>query len=144
MECRGGIAQLSPTGDYLTVWSSTQIPHLIRTYISEELSWPASRLRVIAPEVGGGFGVKGHVFAEEVLIARLAILTKRTVKWIEDRREHLIASIHAREHEHTLEAYVAADGRVKNRGKAHAWKANYHDVRAIVKFVEAFGGGFGP
>jgi aerobic carbon-monoxide dehydrogenase large subunit len=112
MECRGVIAQLSPVGDYLTVWSSTQIPHLLRTYISEELDWPENRLRVIAPEVGGGFGVKGHVFAEEVLIARLAILTKRTVKWIEDRHEHLIASIHARDHEHTLEAYVTSDGRL--------------------------------
>ncbi len=112
MECRGVIAQLSPLGDFLTVWSSTQIPHLLRTYISEELGWPENRLRVIAPEVGGGFGVKGHVFAEEVLIARLAILTKRPVKWIEDRREHLIASIHARDHLHTLEAYVTPDGRL--------------------------------
>src|SRR5579883_337013 len=112
MECRGVIAQLSPAGDYLTVWSSTQIPHLLRTYISEELGWPENRLRVIAPEVGGGFGIKGHVFAEEVLIARLAILIRRPVKWIEDRREHLIASIHAREHEHTLEAYVTAEGRL--------------------------------
>jgi aerobic carbon-monoxide dehydrogenase large subunit len=112
MECRGVIAQLSPAGDYLTVWSSTQIPHLLRTYISEELGWPENRLRVIAPEVGGGFGVKGHAFAEEVLVARLAILTKHTVKWIEDRREHLLASIHARDHEHTLEAYVTSDGRL--------------------------------
>jgi aerobic carbon-monoxide dehydrogenase large subunit len=112
MECRGVIAQLSPAGDYLTVWSSTQIPHLLRTYISEELGWPENRLRVIAPEVGGGFGVKGHVFAEELLVARLAILTKRTIKWIEDRREHFVASIHARDHEHTLEAYVTSDGRL--------------------------------
>jgi aerobic carbon-monoxide dehydrogenase large subunit len=112
MECRGVIAQLSALGDYLTVWSSTQIPHLLRTYISEELGWPENRLRIIAPEVGGGFGVKGHVFAEEVLVAKLAILTRRTVKWIEDRREHLLASVHARDHEHTLEAYVTADGRV--------------------------------
>jgi carbon-monoxide dehydrogenase large subunit len=112
MECRGVIAQLSPLGDYLTVWSSTQIPHLLRTYISEELGWPENRLRVVAPEVGGGFGVKGQVFSEEVLVARLAILTKRTVKWVEDRREHLLASIHARDHEHTLEAYVTSEGRL--------------------------------
>jgi carbon-monoxide dehydrogenase large subunit len=112
MECRGVIAQLSPLGDYLTVWSSTQIPHLLRTYISEELGWPENRLRVVAPEVGGGFGVKGHVFAEEVLVARLAILTRRTVKWVEDRREHLLASIHARDHEHTLEAFVTTEGRL--------------------------------
>ncbi|HKQ94677.1 MAG TPA: xanthine dehydrogenase family protein molybdopterin-binding subunit [Aestuariivirgaceae bacterium] len=112
MECRGVIAHLDPAGTELTVHSSTQIPHLLRTYLSEELNWPESRLRVIAPEVGGGFGVKGHVFAEEVLVAHLAIRTGRPVKWIEDRREHLLASIHARDHEHTLEAYFTDDGRV--------------------------------
>ncbi|MGE0238818.1 MAG: xanthine dehydrogenase family protein molybdopterin-binding subunit [Parvibaculaceae bacterium] len=112
MECRGAIALLDPTGRDLTVYSSTQIPHLLRTYLSEELAWPENRLRVIAPEVGGGFGVKGHVFAEEVLVAHLAIRTGRPVKWIEDRREHLLASIHARDHEHTLEAFFTEDGRV--------------------------------
>ena len=112
MECRGVIAELDSTGRWLTVHSSTQIPHLLRTYLADELGWPESRIRVRAPEVGGGFGVKGHVFVEEVLVAWLAIRTGRPVKWIEDRREHLIASIHAREHRHTLEAHVDADGRL--------------------------------
>jgi carbon-monoxide dehydrogenase large subunit len=112
MECRGVIAFLDPAGENLTVYSSTQIPHLLRTYLSEELKWPENRLRVIAPEVGGGFGVKGHVFAEEVLVAHLAIRSGKPVKWIEDRREHLLASIHARDHEHTLEAFFTDDGRV--------------------------------
>jgi carbon-monoxide dehydrogenase large subunit len=112
MECRGVIAMLDPTSRILTVWSSTQIPHLLRTYLAEELSWPENQINVIAPEVGGGFGVKGHVFAEEVLVAWLAIRVRRPVKWIEDRREHLIASIHARDHVHTLEAYVTSEGRV--------------------------------
>ncbi|HET7911853.1 MAG TPA: xanthine dehydrogenase family protein molybdopterin-binding subunit, partial [Pseudolabrys sp.] len=112
MECRGVIAMIDPTNRLLTVWSSTQIPHLLRTYLAEELKWPENQIHVIAPEVGGGFGVKGHVFAEEVLVAWLAIRTRRPVKWIEDRREHLIASIHAREHVHTLEAYVSAEGKV--------------------------------
>ena len=112
MECRGVVAELDSTGRWLTVHSSTQIPHLLRTYLADELGWPESRIRVRAPEVGGGFGVKGHVFVEEVLVAWLAIRTGRPVKWIEDRREHLIASIHAREHRHVLEAYVDAGGRV--------------------------------
>ena len=112
MECRGVVAELDSSGRWLTVHSSTQIPHLLRTYLADELGWPESRLRVRAPEVGGGFGVKGHVFVEEVLVAWLAIRIGRPVKWIEDRREHLIASIHAREHRHTLEAYVDADGRL--------------------------------
>ena len=112
MECRGVVAELDSTGRWLTVHSSTQIPHLLRTCLADELGWPESRLRVRAPEVGGGFGVKGHVFVEEVLVAWLAIRTGRPVKWVEDRREHLIASIHAREHRHVLTAYVGADGRI--------------------------------
>ena len=112
MECRGVIAELDSTGRWLTVHSSTQIPHLLRTCLADELGWPESRIRVRAPEVGGGFGVKGHVFVEEVLVAWLAIRTGWPVKWIEDRREHLIASIHAREHRHVLEAYVDAGGRL--------------------------------
>lgn len=112
MEGRGVVAEYNPSDRMLTVWSSTQIPHLLRTYLSEELGWPESRLRVIAPDVGGGFGVKGQVFVEEVLVPWLALKTGRPVKWIEDRREHLTASIHARDHQHTLEAYVSADGRL--------------------------------
>ncbi len=112
MECRGVIAELDSTGRWLTVHSSTQIPHLLRTYLAEELGWPESRIRVRAPEVGGGFGVKGHVFVEEVLVAWLAIKIGQPVKWIEDRREHLIASIHARDHRHMLEAYVDTEGRL--------------------------------
>lgn len=112
MECRGVVAEYDQGTRVLTLWSSTQMPHLVRTYICEELGLPESRIRVIAPEVGGGFGIKGQVFADEVLIAWLAIQTGRPVKWIEDRRENLIASIHARDHEHILEAYVSAEGRL--------------------------------
>jgi aerobic carbon-monoxide dehydrogenase large subunit len=112
LECRGVVAEYDPLDETLTVWSSTQIPHLLRTYLSEELGWPETRLRVVAPEVGGGFGVKGQIFTEEILVAWLALHTGRPVKWIEDRREHLIASIHARDHEHTLEAYLDDEGRL--------------------------------
>lgn len=112
MEGRGVVAHMDPATRFLTVWSSTQMPHLVRTYISEELGLPESRIRVVAPDVGGGFGVKGQVFPDEVLIAWIAIQVGRPVKWIEDRREHLISSIHARDHDHTLEAYVSKDGRL--------------------------------
>ena len=112
MEGRGVAAQYDPASRTLTVWSSTQIPHLVRTYISEELGLPESRLRVIAPDVGGGFGVKGQVFTEEVLVPWLAMTTGRPVKWVEDRREHLTSSIHARDHSHTLTAYLSEDARL--------------------------------
>ncbi len=112
MENRGCLAQLDPTGTRLTLWSSTQLPHMVRSYVAAQLGWPENRLRVVAPDVGGGFGVKGGVYGEEVLISWLALQTRRPVKWVEDRREHLMASIHARDHIHELEAYVRSDGRV--------------------------------
>jgi aerobic carbon-monoxide dehydrogenase large subunit len=112
LECRGVVAEYDPADETMTVWSSTQIPHLLRSYLADELGLAETRLRVVAPEVGGGFGVKGQIFVEEVLVTWLALQTGRPVKWIEDRREHLIASIHARDHHHVLEAYIDADGRL--------------------------------
>jgi carbon-monoxide dehydrogenase large subunit len=112
MENRGCLALLDPAGGELTLWSSTQLPHMVRSYVAAQLGWPENRLRVVAPDVGGGFGVKGGVYGEEVLVPWLALQTRRPVKWVEDRREHLQASIHARDHLHELEAYVRRDGRV--------------------------------
>lgn len=112
MENRGCLALLDPTGSQLTLWSSTQLPHLVRSYVAAQLDWPENRLRVVAPDVGGGFGIKGGVYAEEVLIPWLAVRTRRPVKWVEDRREHLQSSVHARDHLHELEAYVRKDGKV--------------------------------
>ncbi len=112
MEGRGVVAEYNPADRVLTVWSSTQLPHLLRTYLAEELKWPEARLRVVAPDVGGGFGVKGQIYVEEILVPWLALKMGRPVKWIEDRREHLVASQHSRDHLHTLEAYVSAEGRL--------------------------------
>jgi carbon-monoxide dehydrogenase large subunit len=111
LECRGALAELNDSGG-LTLWSSTQMPHLVRTLVASYLGLAENMVRVVAPDVGGGFGVKGHVFPEEVLVSALALRTGRPIKWIEDRREHLISSIHAREHIHIVEAYVRGDGRV--------------------------------
>ncbi|MGH7777432.1 MAG: xanthine dehydrogenase family protein molybdopterin-binding subunit, partial [Candidatus Dormibacterales bacterium] len=112
MENRGCLAYLDPTGANLTLWSSTQLPHMVRSYVAAQLGWAENRVRVAAPDVGGGFGSKGGVMPEEVLVAWLATRTRRPVKWVEDRVEHLAASIHARDHLHELEAHVTAQGRV--------------------------------
>jgi carbon-monoxide dehydrogenase large subunit len=112
LEGRGCLAIPEFGGRALTLWSSTQMPHLVRTYVAAELGLEENRLRVVAPDVGGGFGVKGHVFAEEVLVCALALRQRRPVKWVEDRSEHLLASIHARDHLHLLEAHVTAEGRI--------------------------------
>jgi aerobic carbon-monoxide dehydrogenase large subunit len=112
MENRGCIAEYEPAEQLLTLWTSTQIPHLVRTGLADALDMPEHRIRVIAPDVGGGFGIKGHLFPEEIAVCALAKLTRRPVKWIEDRREHLLASIHAREHDHHLQVAYQADGTV--------------------------------
>jgi carbon-monoxide dehydrogenase large subunit len=112
LENCGCVAEYDEWDDQLTLWSSTQIPHLVRTGLADALEMPENRIRVIAPDVGGGFGIKGHLFPEEIAACVLAKLLKRPVKWIEDRREHLMASIHAREHDHRLQVAYAADGTV--------------------------------
>jgi carbon-monoxide dehydrogenase large subunit len=109
LENRGCVAEYD-ADQTLTVWTSTQIPHLVRTGLADVLELPESSIRVIAPDVGGGFGIKAHLFPEEIAVCLLAIETGLPVKWIEDRSEHLLASIHAREHHHHIRLAYAQDG----------------------------------
>jgi aerobic carbon-monoxide dehydrogenase large subunit len=111
LECRGVLA--SPSGDGgVTVWSSTQCPHLVAEAIAECCGLESAKVRVLTPEIGGGFGVKAHVYTEEVTIAWLALNLGRPVGWIEDRIEHLQAGSHARDQRVSFRAGVRADGRV--------------------------------
>jgi aerobic carbon-monoxide dehydrogenase large subunit len=112
LEGRGCIAAYDSRDQVLTMWTSTQTPHLVRTGLADMLQIPENRLRVISPDVGGGFGTKCHLFPEEVVAAVLAITTGRPVKWIEDRQEHFLGSIHSRQHEHHIELAYAEDGTV--------------------------------
>lgn len=118
IENRGCVAEWDAAHGELTLWTATQIPHLVRTGLADALELPESRVRVIAPDVGGGFGIKGHLFPEEVTCAIMSIRTNRPVKWIEDRREHIIACIHAREHTHEIDVAYDDDGVVQAL-KAH-------------------------
>ncbi|MBM4264164.1 MAG: xanthine dehydrogenase family protein molybdopterin-binding subunit [Deltaproteobacteria bacterium] len=111
METRGVLANYSDTQG-LCVWTSTQIPHLVKGHLANLLKLPETRVRVIAPEVGGGFGSKLNVYAEEPLLAFLALELKRPVKWIEERRENIQATIHGRGQVGEVEAAVKKDGRV--------------------------------
>ncbi len=110
LEPRGCVARYDAARRELTEWSSTQIPHLLRTALADLLNFPEERIRVIAPDVGGGFGTKAHVYPEEVLVAALAMRLARPVKWMQDRREDLLTSIHARDHRYDVEAAVDARG----------------------------------
>ena len=96
METRGVLARYFPGEEELTVWSSTQIPHLLRTQLALMIGIAENKLRVITPEVGGGFGSKLNVYAEEALIGWISMQLNKPVKWIETRRENMQATIHGR------------------------------------------------
>ena len=110
METRGCIAEFRD--GRLTLWTSAQSPHIVRTTLSYLLPISERDIRVVAPDVGGGFGVKTHIYPEEVLVSWLAMRLGRPVRWIEDRAEHMVASNHAREHTLELQAAVEDDGTV--------------------------------
>jgi carbon-monoxide dehydrogenase large subunit len=112
MEGRGVLARYLPGEKELTVWSSTQIPHLLKTQLSLMLRLPENHVRVIAPEVGGAFGSKLNVYAEEALVAYLSQRLSRPVKWIEERRENIQATIHGRGQVGDVEIAVKKDGTI--------------------------------
>ncbi|MEM2095407.1 MAG: xanthine dehydrogenase family protein molybdopterin-binding subunit [Candidatus Caldarchaeum sp.] len=113
MEARGVIASYNPSSDILTVWSSTQFPHVLKTWLADVLRHPDNRLRVIAPDVGGAFGVKGEVFPEEVVVPLLSMKAGRPVKWVSTRHEDFVSSTHARDVRAEVEAGFTRDGRLK-------------------------------
>jgi carbon-monoxide dehydrogenase large subunit len=95
METRGILA--APDGDGLVIWSSSQAPHRLATITAEILGLEPAQVRVICPDVGGGFGQKAHAYPEDLLVAWLALELGRPVRWIEDRAENLLAASHARD-----------------------------------------------
>ena len=90
METRGVIGNYDASGDLLTVWDSTQAPNQIKRYLAQMLGRPEESIRVVAPDVGGSFGIKDCMFSEDVLMPFLALRLQKPVKWIEDRQENLI------------------------------------------------------
>ncbi|HEX5415919.1 MAG TPA: xanthine dehydrogenase family protein molybdopterin-binding subunit, partial [Chloroflexota bacterium] len=121
METRGSAAQFNAGTGELTVWSTSQNPHIHRVLLSGILSIPEHRLRVIAPEVGGGFGSKIHCYLEDAVCGHLAMQLKRPVKWIEERSENYVATIHGRDHIVDLEVAAKNDGTILGiRGRCYA------------------------
>jgi len=112
LECRGVLAHHERRLDELIVYSSTQFPHVIRTMLAQAVGLSETQLRVIAPDVGGGFGIKNNFNPEEIAVTALALKLGKPLRWIEDRREHLIASPHAREHRYELTAHADERGRI--------------------------------
>jgi carbon-monoxide dehydrogenase large subunit len=112
LETRGVIAWPDPVSGVLEVWCSTQVPFAVRTAIADVLSVPEERVRVRTPEVGGGFGVKGHVYPEDVLVPAVARHLGRPVKWAETRHEHLLAAAGDRDQDHRARLGIRRDGTI--------------------------------
>lgn len=112
LETRGVVAEWDPFGDELTVWSSTQILHILRDLLSNVLGLPEHRIRVIVPRIGGAFGAKFHFYPEETAVALAARRTGRPVRWIEDRLESFVATVHAREQLIDAQMALRRDGTI--------------------------------
>jgi aerobic carbon-monoxide dehydrogenase large subunit len=129
VEPRGVVAHYLSSDKELTVWSSTQIPHMLKSNLAQMLKLPENEVRVIAPEVGGGFGSKLNVYAEEGLLGYLALKLNRPVKWIEGRGENFQATIHGRGQVGEVEAAVKKDGTILGlRYKVIADIGAYHQL----------------
>ncbi|MEZ4492643.1 MAG: molybdopterin cofactor-binding domain-containing protein [Dehalococcoidia bacterium] len=116
MEARGVVAHYEPGKDTLTIWSSTQNPHILKTFVAALTGIPDNQVRAIAPEVGGGFGCKINIYGEDYVAAALSKQLGKPLKWIEDRSEAFQATIHGR----GILAYVDICG--KNDGKVTGLK----------------------
>src|SRR6185437_8347311 len=110
IETRGVVAQWDPRDGTPTTWNGTQVVHFVQQGLVAALGLPPHKIRVIAPDVGGGFGTKANGYAEDLLIPAAAIASRRPVKWTEDRREHMMAAAHARAQVHDIEIGARRDG----------------------------------
>ena len=112
LETRGAVGSFDAASGALTLWSATQNSHPLRRAMSRVSGLSIHQVRVIAPDVGGGFGIKGVLYPEDLLVGLAAIRLRRPVKWVEDRLEHMQSAIHAREQVHEIELALSADGEI--------------------------------
>ncbi len=112
IEGRGALAAYDVNEDRLTLWSSTQLAHEVRAFLMMLLRLDENQLRVVAPDVGGGFGAKFVMYPEEVTLAASCLLLRRPIKWVEDRREHFLAAVQERDQYWDLEVAFDDDGRL--------------------------------
>ena len=110
LECRGVLAYWDHRNDELVVYLSTQGGHVVRIGLAQALGLPENKVRIIAPDIGGGFGGKNRIMPEDIAVAAIAMKVGHPVRWIEDRREHLLASVHARDHFYDLTVSADQDG----------------------------------
>lgn len=140
MECRGVIASEDPhDGGLLTVYTSTQAPYLVKAVLASYLELDDARVRVIAPDVGGGFGPKGGIYPEEVVVPIAARLLGRPVKWIEDRREHFISINQQGDQVWDIEVAADDDGRIRGvRGSVINDNGAYTNYGLVLPITSLF------
>src|SRR6058998_2161555 len=110
MEPRGIVASPDPIGRILTVWLSTQGPHRVRADLAATIGMPENKIHLIAPDVGGGFGSKGPLYREDVLVSYLALKLRKPVKWIATRSDDIVTTIQGRDQAMTAELALKKDG----------------------------------
>jgi carbon-monoxide dehydrogenase large subunit len=113
METRGLVAEYASGTDTLTVWGAAKVPHFNRQILAGLLNRPEDSIRMVEGDVGGGFGVRGEFYPEDFLIPWAAVRLGRPVQWIEDRREHMMATNHSRGQTHDVEVGVRKDGTIE-------------------------------
>ncbi len=128
LETRGAIARYDPARDILELHGAAKVPHRNREQIARILSRPLSSVHLFEGHVGGGFGVRGELYPEDVLVCLGALRLGRPVKWIEDRQEHFVAANHSRQQRHKIRAAVDAQGRILGIEDAF-----FHDQGAYVR-----------
>src|SRR5216684_1093210 len=112
LEGRAVLAYRDYRLDEIVVYASTQTPHTLRVALGEFLDIEARRIRVVAPDIGGGFGPKARLYPEEIILAALALELDHPVRWVEDRTEHLLTAAHTRDHHYRVTAYADRQGKV--------------------------------
>jgi carbon-monoxide dehydrogenase large subunit len=133
MEDRGIVADPDPATGGLTVWLSCQAPHMVKDMLASTLGIPHADLRVIAPDVGGGFGLKDHILEDELLVCLAAMRLGRPVKWICDRTESLLSTTHARDEGWEVEVAYDLDGTLRG--------LRVHGLRSAGAYLSLFGPG---
>lgn len=113
LEGRGVVATFDHRLDQLTLYTASQMPHIVRNGLSDCLEMDQGQIRIVSPDVGGGFGHKGILLPEEVCLSWLTMRRGHPVRWIEDRREHLVASANCREHHYKVTVYADRDGTLR-------------------------------
>ena len=112
LETRGGIARYDEARDILQMYGAAKVPHWNRDTLAQMLGRKRESVQLCEGHVGGGFGIRGEIYPEDVLLCAAALKFRRPIKWIEDRREHLVAANHSREQVHRIRAAIDGQGRI--------------------------------